>query len=55
MTITTKMIETRLKELLTCNQPFGIAINGKWGVGKTVFWNKFVEENFSDKSKNGKK
>lgn len=55
MTITTKMIETRLKELLTYNQSFGIAINGKWGVGKTVFWNKFVEENFSDKSKNGKK
>lgn len=49
MTLTTKMIETRLKELLTDNKAFGIALNGKWGVGKTFFWNKLIEENLSDK------
>ena len=40
MSVATIKIEERLRELLSSHQPFGIALNGKWGVGKTVFWNK---------------
>ena len=47
-TRTTK-IQERLKELLNTNQSFGISLNGKWGVGKTFFWNKLIEDNLSDK------
>lgn len=49
MILTTCKIEERLKELLSLNKPFGISLNGKWGVGKTVFWNKFTEDNLSEK------
>lgn len=46
---TTEKIENRLKELFKQDTALGIALNGKWGVGKTFFWNKFVEDNLSDK------
>lgn len=54
MITTTLEIEKRLKELLVLNQSFGIALNGKWGVGKTVFWNNFVKKNFFGKTENKK-
>lgn len=49
MKITTIKIQERLLDLLNANQTFGIALNGKWGVGKTFFWNKLIEENFSNR------
>lgn len=47
----TEKIQKRLHELIASNQSFGIALNGKWGVGKTVFWNYFIK----NKLPNGKK
>ncbi|MCT7497488.1 P-loop NTPase fold protein [Aliarcobacter cryaerophilus] len=49
MIITTNTIQDRLIELLNSTQSFGIALNGKWGVGKTFFWNQLIEEKFSTK------
>ena len=49
MITTTNTIQERLMELLNSSQSFGIALNGKWGVGKTFFWNRLIEKNFSDK------
>lgn len=49
MKTTTIKIQERLKELLNANQPFGIALNGKWGTGKTFFWNKFIANNLKNK------
>lgn len=49
MKTTTITIQERLIELLNSNQSFGISLNGKWGVGKTFFWNRLIEEKFSDK------
>ncbi|MCT7595198.1 P-loop NTPase fold protein [Aliarcobacter butzleri] len=49
MIITTNIIQDRLIELLNSTQSFGIALNGKWGVGKTFFWNQLIEEKFSTK------
>jgi Cdc6-like AAA superfamily ATPase len=46
---TTISIQEKLIELLNSNQAFGIALNGKWGVGKTFFWNRLIEEKISDK------
>lgn len=34
-------IETRLKEILTTESARCIVLDGKWGVGKTTFWNNF--------------
>lgn len=44
---------TRLKEMLEENLRTGkvgtaIAITGSWGVGKTYFWKKFLEEQLSE-------
>lgn len=49
MIITTNTIQDRLIELLNSTQSFGIALNGKWGVGKTFFWNQLIKEKFSAK------
>lgn len=49
MIITTNTIQERLIELLNSSEPFGIALNGKWGVGKTFFWNQLIKEKFSAK------
>ena len=49
MITTTNTIQERLIELLNSTQSFGIALNGKWGVGKTFFWNQLIEEKFSAK------
>lgn len=40
-------LNIRLKELFKLNEGFVVALNGEWGVGKTHFWNKFIEENFT--------
>ena len=40
-----KELEDRLKELLLKGiEPYVITLNGKWGVGKTYFWNHFKEK-----------
>lgn len=38
-------VEERLKKLFKINEPFVIALNGEWGVGKTHFWNSFIKTN----------
>lgn len=42
-------LNDRLKELFKLDENFVVTLNGKWGVGKTYFWNKFVEDNLSNK------
>ena len=42
-------LKERLDKILKEDFPFGIIINGEWGIGKTYFWrdfiNKFAKEN----------
>lgn len=45
-------LENSLKELLKRKDALCISINGEWGVGKTVFWKKFVDTNFSTLNNN---
>ena len=40
-------VNGRLKDLFELDESFVIALNGEWGIGKTHFWNKFVEHCFS--------
>ena len=40
-------LNDRLKELFKLDEGFVVTLNGEWGVGKTHFWNKFVENNLS--------
>ncbi|MDD2888721.1 MAG: P-loop NTPase fold protein [Aliarcobacter sp.] len=42
-------VNDRLKDLFKLDESFVIALNGEWGIGKTHFWNKFVEENLTKK------
>ncbi len=42
-------VNDRLKDLFKLDESFVIALNGEWGIGKTYFWNKFVEENLTEK------
>lgn len=42
-------LNDRLKELFKLDEGFVVTLNGEWGVGKTHFWNKFVENNLSNK------
>ncbi|EAT99908.3 P-loop NTPase fold protein [Campylobacter curvus] len=41
-------IKDRFIELFKREHAICMALNGKWGVGKTYFWNKFVEEEFKE-------
>lgn len=43
-----KFLTNRLKELFSRDDAFVLSINGKWGVGKTHFWNKFRSSELSD-------
>ena len=43
-----KFLTNRLKELFSRDDAFVLSINGKWGVGKTHFWNKFRKDELSD-------
>ncbi len=47
--IKTEEIKERLKELFKQDTAFGIALNGKWGVGKTFFWQEFVRDSLANK------
>ena len=40
-------LNDKLKELFKLDEGFVVTLNGEWGVGKTHFWNKFVENNLS--------
>lgn len=44
------VISERLKGLLKRDTALCIVINGKWGVGKTYFWTKFVDQELSSKN-----
>lgn len=44
-----EVIKERLNKLLESKEAFGITLNGNWGVGKTFFWNKFVEDDLLEK------
>mgnify|MGYP002634466782 CR=1 FL=1 len=45
-------LNSRLLELFELEEGFVVALNGEWGIGKTYFWNKFIEENFAERVKN---
>ena len=47
----TEVEKLKTKLLALCQQEDGFVatINGEWGVGKTHFWNDFVEENLKNK------
>lgn len=36
-------LKERLIELFDMDEPFTVSLNGQWGVGKTHFWNNFVD------------
>jgi hypothetical protein len=38
-------LNIRLKELFKLDEGFVVALNGEWGIGKTHFWNAFIEKN----------
>jgi hypothetical protein len=38
-------LNTKLVKLFQQEDEFVVSLNGEWGVGKTHFWNDFVEEN----------
>ena len=44
-------LNERLLDIFQLNEGFVVALNGEWGIGKTFFWNKFIEDNFSDRIK----
>ncbi|CZE47458.1 ATP-binding protein [Campylobacter geochelonis] len=44
----TEQLKEKLIKKLKSDNAMTIAINGKWGVGKTYFWNKFIENHKSD-------
>lgn len=35
-------LRERLLDILTNDEPLVVSLNGEWGVGKTYFWNQFV-------------
>lgn len=41
----TERLSERLLELFKSEEAFVVSINGEWGVGKTFFWNSFIEDN----------
>ncbi|NOQ32252.1 MAG: hypothetical protein GQ570_14140 [Helicobacteraceae bacterium] len=45
-------LNSRLLELFQLDEGFVVALNGKWGIGKTYFWDLFVKNNLSEKLKN---
>lgn len=40
----------KLKKLFKRDESFVLTLNGKWGVGKTYYWEKFAKKNLSDKT-----
>ena len=45
-------LNERLLEIFQLDEGFVVALNGEWGIGKTYFWNEFIEKNFADRVKN---
>ncbi|CAC9603841.1 hypothetical protein [uncultured Gammaproteobacteria bacterium] len=43
-------LKKRLKNILEKDDSTVVSINGKWGVGKTYFWNEFKEESINQKT-----
>ena len=44
-------LNERLLDIFQLDEGFVVALNGEWGIGKTFFWNKFIEDNFADRIK----
>lgn len=40
-----EIIQNQIVEFLRCDSPMVLAIRGKWGIGKTYFWNKILFKN----------
>lgn len=47
-----EQLEERLSELFKLEDGFVIALNGEWGIGKTFFWNNFVEKHLAKQLQN---
>lgn len=45
-------LNERLLEIFQLDEGFVVVLNGEWGIGKTYFWNQFIEENFTYRVKN---
>ncbi|MEI6897631.1 MAG: P-loop NTPase fold protein [Psychromonas sp.] len=43
-----ELVKEQVLEFLVNNEPQVLAIKGRWGIGKTFFWNQLVKENKSD-------
>lgn len=48
-------LKERLIELFDMDEPFTVSLNGQWGVGKTHFWNNFVDTYLSKRLKEKEK
>jgi hypothetical protein len=42
--VSIKLIESEIRRFLSTSDPEVICISGRWGVGKTFAWNKFLKE-----------
>lgn len=38
-------LEQKLKDLITKDSNFAVALTGDWGIGKTEFWKDFLNKN----------
>ena len=47
--IKVELLTKRVKEILFKKEAFVIKLNGKWGVGKTHFWNRFKKAHLDSK------
>lgn len=45
-------LNSRLSELFALQEGFVVILNGEWGIGKTYFWNSFVDKKLSHKLEN---
>ena len=45
-------LNNRLKEVFKLEEGFVLTLNGEWGIGKTYFWNSFIDKHLSEKLKN---
>ena len=45
-------LSDRLLEVFKLEEGFVVSLNGEWGIGKTYFWNQFIEKNFAKQVQN---
>ena len=48
--MSTEAVKSKVKQLLSTSTPEVIALKGRWGVGKTFFWNRLIKSLAMEKS-----